>query len=90
MKGLPLSVGGKSKLISDKSKVSTNWHFLAPVLTGAAARGWGHGLRKLWSKVGTSEAVMRVSLEMHDEKFQSETADVVGGDESPQRPPLSD
>lgn len=63
MRVLPLRVGGKKrKLISDKSKVSTNWHVLAHVLTGAARRGWGDGLRKLWSKVGTSEAVMRCHL----------------------------
>lgn len=46
MRVLPLVV--KSKLILDKSKVSTNWHVLLHVLTGAGA----HGLRKLWSKVG--------------------------------------
>lgn len=56
MRVLPLVV--KSKLILDKSKVSTNWHVLLHVLTGAGA----HGLRKLWSKVGTSEAVMRCHL----------------------------
>lgn len=68
------SGGKKRKLILDKSKVSTNWHVLPHVLTGAALRGWGPRSQEALVQGGNQWSCHEVSLEMHDGKVKGETA----------------